>query len=212
MAIKYVDQLEVEGKRVFVRVDFNVPLDAEGKVTDDTRIREALPTIRYLVEKNAKVILASHLGRPKGKPEEKYSLLPAADRLAELLDGKEVVFVHDCVGDGPRKVIGEMRPGQVVLLENTRFHKGEESNGDEFSRALAAFADVFVNDAFGTLHRAHASTAGIASHVAVKGAGFLVRRELEMLGRLREAPERPFVCVLGGAKVKIGRASCRERV
>ena len=206
MAIRYVDELDLEGKRVLTRVDFNVPLGPDGEVTDDTRIRETLPTLTYLLEKKARVILCSHLGRPKGKPDEKYSLLPVADRLSELLENKEVIFVHDCVGDGPRKVIAEMRPGQVVLLENTRFHKGEEANDDEFARALAAFADVYVNDAFGTLHRAHASTAGVAAHVAAKGAGFLVKRELEFLGRLREAPERPFVCVLGGAKVsdKIG--------
>jgi len=205
MALKYVDELEVEGKRVFARVDFNVPLDANGAVTDDTRITETMPTITWLLEKNAKLVLASHLGRPKGKPDPKYTLEPAGARLAELL-GKDVIFAHDCVGDGPRKIIGEMRPGQVVLLENTRFHKGEEANDDEFSRALAAFADVYVNDAFGTLHRAHASTAGIAAHVPVKGAGFLVKRELEMLGKVKAEPPRPFVCVLGGAKVsdKIG--------
>lgn len=205
MSIRYADELEVDGKRVFTRVDFNVPLAGDGSVTDDTRIVETLPTIKYLLEKNAKLILASHLGRPKGKPDPKYSLEPAGARLAELL-GKDVIFAHDCVGDGPRKIIGEMRPGQIVLLENTRFHKGEEANDDEFARALAGFADVYVNDAFGTMHRAHASTAGIAEHVPAKGAGFLVRRELEMLGKVKSEPPRPFVCVLGGAKVsdKIG--------
>ncbi len=203
--MKYVDELDVEGKRVFTRVDFNVPVAADGSVSDDTRIVETLPTLKYLLEKNAKLVLASHLGRPKGKPEPKYTLEPAGARLAELL-GKDVVFAHDCVGDGPKKIIGEMRPGQIVLLENTRFHKGEEANDEEFARALSAFADVYVNDAFGTLHRAHASTAGIAAFVAQKGAGFLVKRELEILGKLRQNPERPFVCVLGGAKVsdKIG--------
>src|SRR6478672_3490707 len=136
MAIRFVDQLPVEGKRVFVRVDFNVPLDSEGNVTDDTRIVETLPTIQHLLDRGAKLILASHLGRPKGKPEARYSLEPAGARLAEKL-GREVFFAHDCVGDGPKKITAEMRPGQIVLLENTRFHKGEEANDEEFSRALA---------------------------------------------------------------------------
>ncbi len=209
MAIRFVNEIAVESKRVFTRVDFNVPLSADGKVSDDTRIVETLPTIKHLLERGAKVVLASHLGRPKGKPEAKYSLEPTGSRLAELL-GRDVVFAHDCVGDGPKKIVGEMRPGEVVLLENTRFHKGEEANDEEFARALSAFAEVYVNDAFGTLHRAHASTAGIAAPVTEGGgavaAGFLVKRELEQLGRLKKDPPRPFVCVLGGAKVsdKIG--------
>jgi phosphoglycerate kinase len=198
--IRYIDELQLTGKRVFIRVDFNVPLEGK-RVTDDTRIREALPTIRRALELGGKVILASHLGRPKG-PDPKLSLEPAAMRLAELLGGKqEVILADDCVGDGVKKQVKELKDGQVLVLENLRFHKEEEANDEAFSRELAALADVYVNDAFGTAHRAHASTAGMVPFVKEKAAGFLMRKEVEYLGRVMKNPEKPFVAILGGAKV-----------
>lgn len=199
---RYIDELELSGKRVFIRVDFNVPLDDKRKVTDDTRIREALPTIKEALKKGGKVIIASHLGRPKGGKDPKYSLEPAAARLAELL-GKEheVVLADDCVGDGVRKQVRDLQDGQVLVLENLRFHKEEEGNDEEFARELASLADVYVNDAFGTAHRAHASTAGMVPFVKEKAAGFLMRKEIEYLGKVLKNPERPFVAILGGAKV-----------
>jgi phosphoglycerate kinase len=205
MALKTINELDIAGRRVFIRVDFNVPFNASGAVSDDTRIRESLPTIKYAIEKGARVVLASHLGRPKGKPDKKYSLEPVAARLAELL-AADVALTDEPVGDGARKVVNDLHAGSVALLENLRFSPGEEANDEAFARALAGYADVYVNDAFGTAHRAHASTAGIAKFVADKGIGLLMEREVKFLGRLLGAVERPFVTIIGGAKVsdKIG--------
>ncbi len=198
--ITTVDQLDVASRRVFVRVDFNVPLTPDGKVSDDTRVREALPTIKHLVAAGARVILASHLGRPKKGADPKFSLAPAGERLAELL-GQEIVLTDDCVGDGARKVVHDLRDGRVALLENLRFHKEEEANDAGFARELAALTDVYVNDAFGAAHRAHASVDALPKLVGLRAAGFLLRKELNALGRLVDGPERPYVAVLGGAKV-----------
>jgi len=200
-----VRDLDVAGKRVFVRVDFNVPLDGDLNITDDSRIVETLPTIKYLVERNAKVILAAHLGRPKGKVVPEMSLAPAAKRLGELL-GKDVRLAPDCVGDEVKALCDALQPGDVLLLENLRFHAAEERNAPEFAQQLASLAEVYVNDAFGAAHRAHASTAGIAAYVRPAAAGLLMAKELEILGDLLGDPRRPFVVILGGAKVadKIG--------
>ncbi len=195
-----VTDVDVRGKAVFVRVDFNVPLTADGNVSDDTRIRAALPTIQYLQAQGAKVILASHLGRPKGKVDLKYSLRPVIGRLAELL-GTSVAFAEDCIGAPAREAVARMQPGQVVLLENLRFHAGEEKNEADFARELAALAEVYVNDAFGTAHRAHASTEGVTHLLQPAAAGFLLQKEIEFLGKALKSPERPFVAILGGAKV-----------
>jgi phosphoglycerate kinase len=205
MPTKTISELDIAGRRVFIRVDFNVPLTSEGKVSDDTRIRESLPTIRLAIEKGARVVLASHLGRPKGKPDKKYTLEPVAGRLAELLDA-DVTLTDEPVGDGARKVVNDLRAGAVALLENLRFSPLEEANDEGFARALASYADVYVNDAFGTAHRAHASTAGIAKFLADKGMGLLMEREVKFLGKLLGDVERPFVAIIGGAKVsdKIG--------
>ncbi|MES1205145.1 MAG: phosphoglycerate kinase [Pseudomonadota bacterium] len=205
MSIKTIAELDISGRRVFIRVDFNVPLTPAGGVAEDTRIRESLPTIKYALEQGARVVLASHLGRPKGKPEPKYSLLPVAERLAELLSA-EVLLTDEPVGDGARKVVSDLKAGKVALLENLRFSAAEEANDDAFARSLASYADVYVNDAFGTAHRAHASTAGIAKFVADKGMGFLMDREVKFLSKLIGEVERPFVAIIGGAKVsdKIG--------
>ncbi|CAM3586555.1 phosphoglycerate kinase [Corallococcus sp. ZKHCc1 1396] len=199
--IRYIDDLQLTGKRVFIRVDFNVPMDGR-RITDDTRIREALPTIKRALEMGGKVILASHLGRPKG-PDPKLSLEPVAQKLVELLGGKhEVILTDDSVGDGVKKQVKELKEGQVVLLENLRFHKEEEANDEAFSRELAALADVYVNDAFGTAHRAHASTAGMVPFVKERAAGFLMRKEIEYLGdKVLKNPAKPFVAILGGSKV-----------
>ena len=201
MSFRSIDDLQLTGKRVFVRVDFNVPLDEERNVTDDTRIREALPTLRKVLQMGGKLIVASHLGRPKGV-DPKLSLEPAAGVLSELL-GKpyEVLLADDCVGDGVRKMVKDQTPTQVVLLENLRFHKEEEANDPTFARELAENADVWVMDAFGTAHRAHASTAGMAPFVKERAAGYLMVKELEFLGRLLKSPAMPYVAVLGGAKV-----------
>ncbi len=205
MGIKTISELDIAGRRLFIRVDFNVPLTPEGKVSDDTRIRESLPTIKLAIEKGARVVLASHLGRPKGKPDKKYSLEPVAARLAELLDA-DVSLTDEPVGDGARKVVNDLHAGAVALLENLRFSPAEEANDEAFSRELASYADVYVNDAFGTAHRAHASTAGIAKFVGDKGMGLLMEREVKFLGKLLGDVERPFVAIIGGAKVsdKIG--------
>jgi phosphoglycerate kinase len=202
MALKTIDALQLAGKRVFIRVDFNVPLDAQGQVTDDARIRAALPTITFAQKAKAKVILASHLGRPKGKPEdkEKFTLEPAAARLSELLS-QDVILADDCVGDGVKKLVKDLKEGQVLLLENLRFHKEEEGNDEAFCKELASLCDVWVNDAFGTAHRAHASTAGMARFVKEKAAGFLIQKEVEYLGKALGTPARPFVAIVGGAKV-----------
>jgi len=200
MAIRILDELELAGKRVFVRVDFNVPLE-DGTITDDTRIRAAIPTIEHAISKGAKVILASHLGRPKGKVDPRYSMLPVGERLRELLGKTDVIVADDCVGEGVAKVLADLEAGQVLLLENLRFHAEEEANDEDFARQLAANADVWVNDAFGAAHRAHASTSGMARFVAEKAAGFLMKKELDYLGRVLGKAERPFVAILGGAKV-----------
>ena len=202
---KTIEKVDLKGKRVFIRADFNVPLDENGNITDDGRIRSTLPTINYALDAGAKVILASHLGRPKGKPSPKYSLAPVALRLNRLLN-KEVKFAKDCIGPDVEHLVQGMRPGDVVLLENLRFHAEEEKNDEGFSKALAAFTDVYVNDAFGTAHRAHASTFGITKHVKQSVAGFLMKKEIEYLQKTVANPVRPFVAILGGAKVsgKIG--------
>lgn len=201
MSVKDVD---VRDKRVLVRVDFNVPLSEGGQITDDTRIRAALPTVQYLEREGAKVILASHFGRPKGQRNLKYSLKPVAERLAELL-GHPVPLAADCVGDEVRDAVAKLQPGEVLLLENVRFHPEEERNDPAFARELASLADLYVNDAFGTAHRAHASTEGVAHYIPAV-AGFLMQKEVEVMGKALEAPEHPFMAIIGGAKVsdKIG--------
>ncbi len=205
MAKVSVADLDLKGKRVLIRVDFNVPLNERQEVTDDTRIRAALPTIRHAVGQGAKVLLVSHLGRPKGQVVSALSLTPVAARLSQLL-GLPVRMAPDCMGEAVRAAAATLQPGQVLMLENCRFHAGDEKNDEAMSRALAELCDVFVNDAFGTAHRAHASTVGVTKFVPVSACGFLMARELEYLGRAVTHPTRPFVAVLGGAKVsdKIG--------
>ncbi len=202
---KTIQTVDLKNKRVFIRADFNVPIDENGNITDDGRIRSTLPTINFAIDEGAKVILASHLGRPKGKPNSKYSLSPVAKRLNRLLN-KEVKFLNDCIGPDVDHAVQGMRPGDVILLENLRFHSEEEKNEEAFSKALASIADVYVNDAFGTAHRAHASTFGIARHVKYAVAGFLMKKEIDYLQKTVANPVRPFVAILGGAKVsgKIG--------
>ncbi|MCL1944687.1 MAG: phosphoglycerate kinase [Firmicutes bacterium] len=201
---KTIKDIQVSGKRVLVRCDFNVPQDDKGNITDESRIKGALPTIKYLIEQNAKIILCSHLGRPKGF-DEKYSLLPVAKRLNEILDNK-VVLANDVIGEDAKAKIATLKDGHIVLLQNVRYHKEEEKNDPEFAKQLASFGDVYVNDAFGTAHRAHASTEGVTKFINTSVAGFLIEKELNILGTALENPKRPFVAVLGGAKVsdKIG--------
>jgi phosphoglycerate kinase len=196
---KTIKDLDLNGRRAFIRVDFNVPIK-NGRITDETRITASLPTIQYALEHGATVILASHLGRPKGKRQPEMSLRPVAERLSELLE-RPVVFAEDCVGDEARAAVARAGKGGVVLLENLRFHPQEEKNDSAFARELASLADTYVNDAFGAAHRAHASTEGIVHHVQQAAAGLLMEAELEHLGRVLESPVRPFVAVLGGAKV-----------
>ena len=196
---KTIEDIDVNGKRVLVRCDFNVPQDEEGNITDDRRIVAALPTIKYLMEHNAKVILCSHLGRPKGEFNMKYSLKPIAKRLSELL-GKEVHMADDVIGDSAKSLAASLREGDVMLLENVRFHKEEEANDMAFSKALAELADVYVNDAFGTAHRAHASTEGVAKYLPAV-CGYLIQKEINVMGKALNNPVRPFVAILGGKKV-----------
>jgi len=205
MTIRTVDQIELKGKRVFIRVDFNVPLDEKNEITDDTRIVLSLPTIRFVMDAGGRVILASHLGRPKGKRDPKFSLAPVAERLSQLL-GKKVALATDCIGEEVLKQIGGMKAGEVLLLENLRFHPEEEKNEESFSKALASLCDVYVNDAFGTAHRAHASTEGMTRYLKVVAAGFLMKKEIESLEKALQNPQKPYVAILGGAKVsdKIG--------
>ena len=205
MAARSVTDLNLSGKKAFIRVDFNVPIK-DGRISEDTRIRASLPTIQYALDHGATVILASHLGRPKGKPNPEYSLRPVAARLSELV-GRPVEFAEDCIGEPAQRAIakagtgGHAGVGRIVLLENLRFHAEEEKNDPAFAKQLSALADVYVNDAFGSAHRAHASTEGIVHHVSEAAAGLLMAKEVEYLGRVLEHPERPFVAILGGAKV-----------
>jgi phosphoglycerate kinase len=199
--IQHVSELAVEGKRVFVRVDYNVPLDKKTKkITDDARITATLPTLKHLIERGARIVLGSHLGRPDGQVKPELSLEPVAARLAELLS-TEIALADEPVGDGARKVVSDLRDGQIAMLENLRWSPGEEENDETFARQLASYADVYVNDAFGTAHRAHASTAGMVKFVAHKGAGFVMAKEIEYLTKLLGEVDRPYVAVLGGAKV-----------
>lgn len=200
--IKTIKDVDLKGKKVFVRVDFNVPFDNKGEISDDTRIVAALPTIKYLIDEGAMLVLTSHLGRPKSKEDKQFSLAPVAKALSEKL-GKPVVFVDDCIGPKVKEACAAMKPGDVVLLENSRFYPEEKKNDPEFAKKLAedTGAEAYVNDAFGTAHRAHATTAGVAAYLPIKVAGLLIEKELEFLGSKTENPERPFTVILGGAKV-----------
>jgi phosphoglycerate kinase len=195
-----VKDIDFNGARALVRVDFNVPIK-NGKITDDTRIRATLPTIKNLLESHARVILMSHLGKAKGAVDPQFSLKPAADRLAELLPGVIVKFAPDCIGDEVKSLVESLNTGEILLLENLRFHKGEEGNDPEFAQKLAAWGDIFVNDAFGTAHRAHASTEGITKFMSLSIAGFLMEKEIAIIGKALSNPERPFYALIGGAKV-----------
>lgn len=205
MTVLYIDQININERRIFLRLDLNVPIDDNGKIEDDTRIKASLPTIKYAIDREARIIIASHLGRPKGERDPKYSLQPVAERLAELLE-TDIIFPEDCIGDAVGKLASELKPGKIMLLENVRFHKEETANNPNFSEKLAALCEVYINDAFGSAHRAHASTAGIANYVKEVGAGFLMKKEIECLTGLTNSPAKPFVTILGGAKVsdKIG--------
>lgn len=202
---KTIKDVDVRSKRVLVRVDYNVPLDANGNVSDDKRITASLPTINYLLEQGARIILCSHLGRPKGEVKKEFSLAPVAKRLKELLPNVNIYFASDCIGEEAERKAAALKDGEILLLENLRFHKEEEKNDPEFAKKLASLAEIYVSDAFGTVHRAHASTAGVAAYLPAV-AGFLIGKELSIMGGALENPERPFVAILGGAKVadKIG--------
>ncbi len=202
---KTVKDVDVRSRRVLVRVDYNVPLDANGNVSDDKRITASLPTINYLLEQGARIILCSHLGRPKGEVKKEFSLAPVAKRLKELLPNVNIYFASDCIGEEAERKAAALKDGEILLLENLRFHKEEEKNDPEFAKKLASLAEIYVSDAFGTVHRAHASTAGVAAYLPAV-AGFLIGKELSIMGGALENPERPFVAILGGAKVadKIG--------
>jgi phosphoglycerate kinase len=198
--MKFITDLDVKGKLVFLRVDFNVPLDDKGEIRDDTRIRACLPTIQYLLEHGARLVIASHLGRPKGKPDPKMSLAPAARRLGELVQAR-IIMAPDVIGDDVDRLKRELKDGQALVLENVRFYKEEEANDPGFSRKLADGIDIFVNDAFGSSHRAHASVVGMAAFVQVKATGFLMKKEVDYLTKAVHSPEKPYVAILGGAKV-----------
>lgn len=198
--MKFIDNIDIKGKRVLIRFDFNVPLDSSLNITDDIRIRAALPTINYALDEKARVIIMSHLGRPKGKVLPEFSLKPVERRLSRLL-GKEVAMAPDCIGPGAKKLVDACKPGCVVLLENLRFHAQEEANDEEFSKELAGYADVYIDDAFGNAHRRHASNVGITKFVQDCGAGFLIKKELNYLKKAVDSPIRPFVAIAGGSKV-----------
>ena len=202
---KTVKDVDVRSRRVLVRVDYNVPLDAQGNVSDDKRITASLPTINYLLEQGARIILCSHLGRPKGEVKKEFSLAPVAKRLKELLPGVNIYFASDCIGEEAQQKAAALKDGEILLLENLRFHKEEEKNDPEFAKKLASFADIYVSDAFGAVHRAHASTAGVAAYLPAV-SGFLIEKELRVMGGALENPKRPLVAILGGSKVssKIG--------
>ncbi len=200
LSLSDLNESDLKGKRIFMRVDFNVPLDADRVITSDNRIKAAIPSIKYIIEKGGRLILASHLGRPKGEKKPEFSLDVCAKKLSELI-GKDVKFVNDCVGDEVKNAVDAMKDGGIILLENLRFYKQEEKNDPEFSKQLAANADIYVNDAFGTAHRAHASTEGMTKFVKKSAAGFLMEKELKFLGEMLENPKKPFIAILGGAKV-----------
>ena len=195
-----IDNVELKDKRVLVRVDFNVPLDENKTITDDRRITSSLPTIKKIISEGGKAILMSHLGRPKGGPDPKYSLAPVAKRLSELL-GKDVKLAPDCVGEEVKKMVGEMKPGDVLLLENVRFHPEETKNVESFSKQLAELGDVYINDAFGSAHRAHSSTEGVTKFIKTSASGYLMQKELDYLGEAISNPKRPYCAILGGAKI-----------
>ncbi len=195
-----IDNVDLKNKRVLVRVDFNVPLDAQLNITDDIRISSSLPTIKKIISESGKAVLMSHLGRPKGKPDPKFSLKPAAKRLGELL-GKEVKLAPDCIGNEVKKIVDSMNPGDVVLLENLRFHAEEEKNDPHFAEALASLGEVYINDAFGSAHRAHASTEGVTKFIKICAAGYLMQKELNYLGAAVSNPKRPYCAIIGGAKI-----------
>jgi len=200
--MKFVEEIKVKGQTVFLRVDFNVPLDENLNIRDDTRIRASLPTIKYLVENGAKLVVASHLGRPKGQFNPKMSLKPVSVRLAELLPGVKVIMAPDVIGEEVKRLKSELKEGQILLLENVRFYKQETDNDPEFARQLAEGCQVFINDAFGSCHRAHASVVGIASYLKEKAAGYLLKKEVDYLSKITHHPEKPYVAILGGAKIE----------
>jgi phosphoglycerate kinase len=201
MVVKTLDELAIDGRRVFLRLDLNVPLDEEGTITDDTRIQAALPTIRELIVRESRIVIGSHLGRPKGERNNAFSMEPVAARLAHLLDS-EIILSEDSVGDGPRKMAFALREGQIMVLENLRFYPGETGAEDSFAKQLASLSDVYVNDAFGTMHRSHASITGIPKYLKDRGVGRLAGKEVAALSKLRAKPEKPFVAIIGGAKVR----------